>query len=97
MATGTPAMATGGVGDVLTGLIAALLGQRLAPFEAACAGAYLHGLAGEIAAREVGGCPSRAIGMSAGDLLERIPAARDGVAAASRPLEGALTPALTST
>ena len=43
---GHPAMATGGLGDILTGIIAALLGQGLAPFEAACLGAWLHGRAG---------------------------------------------------
>jgi hydroxyethylthiazole kinase-like uncharacterized protein yjeF len=69
--TGTPAMATGGCGDVLTGLIAALLAQGLAPFEAACAGAYLHGLAGELAERRFGGP-----GIAAGDLLPELPAAR---------------------
>ena len=78
--TGTPAMATGGVGDVLTGLVAALLGQGLAPYEATCAAAYLHGLAGEIAAREIGG-----IGIAAGDLLERIPAARGEVSSQRNP------------
>ena len=47
--TGNPAMATGGMGDVLTGAIAALLAQGLKPWEAACAGAFLHGLAGNLA------------------------------------------------
>ena len=51
--TGNPGMATGGTGDVLTGLITALLGQGYAPFEAAQLGAYLHGLAGDIAAKEL--------------------------------------------
>ncbi len=76
--SGDPAMATGGCGDVLTGLIAALLAQGLAPFDAAVAGAYLHGLAGEVAAREVGGP-----GMTASDLLPRLPAARRLVAEAA--------------
>jgi NAD(P)H-hydrate epimerase len=53
--TGNAGMATGGSGDVLTGLVAALLGQRPAdPLGAAVAGVYLHGLAGDIAARETG-------------------------------------------
>jgi ADP-dependent NAD(P)H-hydrate dehydratase / NAD(P)H-hydrate epimerase len=69
--TGTPAMATGGCGDVLTGLIAAHLGQRLPHFAAACAGAYLHGLAGELAEARVGGP-----GLTAGDLVEEVPRAR---------------------
>jgi NAD(P)H-hydrate epimerase len=49
--TGNSGMATGGCGDVLTGLIAALLGQKMAPFEAAQLGVYLHGLAGDFAAK----------------------------------------------
>ncbi|MBQ3864570.1 MAG: NAD(P)H-hydrate dehydratase [Clostridia bacterium] len=52
--TGSPAMATGGSGDVLTGIITALLCQGLAPFEAACLGAYWHGLAGEKAQEKEG-------------------------------------------
>jgi ADP-dependent NAD(P)H-hydrate dehydratase len=51
--TGNSGMATGGVGDVLTGLIAALLGQKMEPFEAAQFGAHLHGLAGDLAAGEL--------------------------------------------
>lgn len=45
---GHPAMSTGGAGDVLTGIIAALLAQHLSAFEAACLGAWLHGRAGEL-------------------------------------------------
>jgi ADP-dependent NAD(P)H-hydrate dehydratase len=52
--TGNPGMATGGTGDVLTGLIAALLGQQMPPFAAAQLGVYLHGLAGDMAAAELG-------------------------------------------
>jgi hydroxyethylthiazole kinase-like uncharacterized protein yjeF len=48
--TGTPALATAGTGDVLTGIIATLLSQGLAPVDAARAGAYWHGLAGKTAA-----------------------------------------------
>jgi NAD(P)H-hydrate epimerase len=66
--TGNPGMATAGTGDVLTGIIAGLLAQRLTAWDAACAGVYLHGLAGDMAAADLG--PA---GMIAGDLLERIP------------------------
>jgi NAD(P)H-hydrate epimerase len=51
--TGNSGMATGGTGDVLTGLIAALLAQGMAAFEAAQLGAHLHGLAGDLAAKSV--------------------------------------------
>ncbi|RMG57373.1 MAG: NAD(P)H-hydrate dehydratase [Deltaproteobacteria bacterium] len=49
--TGNPYMATGGMGDVLTGIILSYLGQGLDPIGAACAGAYMHGLAGDIVVR----------------------------------------------
>ena len=49
---GNPGMATGGMGDLLTGTIAAMRAQGLPAFEAACAGALLHSLAGDAAARE---------------------------------------------
>jgi hydroxyethylthiazole kinase-like uncharacterized protein yjeF len=50
--TGTPVLATAGSGDVLAGLIGGLLAAGLGPVDAASAGAYLHGLAGRIAARQ---------------------------------------------
>ena len=54
--TGTPGMAVGGMGDVLTGVIAALIGQRVRPFDAARLGAWLCGRAGEIAISHGGEC-----------------------------------------
>jgi NAD(P)H-hydrate epimerase len=63
-------MATGGSGDVLAGLIGALLGQGLAPFEAAQLGAYLHGLAGDLARDAVG-----EVSLIATDLIDFLPRA----------------------
>jgi NAD(P)H-hydrate epimerase len=66
--TGNPGMATGGTGDVLAGLVAGLIAQGLLPFEAAAAATYLHGLAGDIAAEEIG-----ELSLKAGDLVETVP------------------------
>ncbi len=68
--TGNPGMATGGSGDVLGGLIAALVGQKLETFAAAQLGVYLHGLAGDLARQQVGE-PS----LLASDLLHFLPQA----------------------
>ncbi len=65
--TGNPGMATGGSGDVLTGVIAALIAQKMDPFDAACLGAYAHGLAGDIARDQSG-----EVGMIAGDIVDSL-------------------------
>lgn len=52
--TGNPGMAVGGSGDVLAGMIAGLLGQKLSAIDAAACGVWLHGAAGDLCAREMG-------------------------------------------
>jgi NAD(P)H-hydrate epimerase len=69
-ATGNPGMATGGTGDVLTGLVAALLAQGMAPLDAAMLAAHVHGRAGDIAAYEL-----TQPGMIATDVIDRLPRA----------------------
>jgi NAD(P)H-hydrate epimerase len=66
---GTPALATAGTGDVLSGLIGALLAKRMDPFEAACAGAFAHARAGRAAAEKYG-----ADHVIAGDVIDALPA-----------------------
>lgn len=78
--TGTPALATAGTGDVLTGVIATLLSQGLAPVDAARAGAYWHGLAGKYAAS------IRPRGVIARDVYESLAAALPKAAVDEAPL-----------
>ena len=66
--TGNPGMATGGAGDVLAGILTALLGQGLAPYDAARLAVYLHGRAGDMVAWR----KSQA-GLIAGDLVDELP------------------------
>jgi NAD(P)H-hydrate epimerase len=69
-ASGGPILATGGTGDVLTGLLGGLVAQGVGPFEAGALGAYLHGYAADRLATRVGSS-----GVLAGDLAAEIPAA----------------------
>lgn len=66
--TGNPGMATGGSGDVLAGIITSLLGQKLSPMDAASAGVWLHGRAGDLCADRLG-----EYGLLPGDLVEELP------------------------
>ena len=74
--TGNPGMATGGSGDVLTGIITALLCQGLEPFDAARLGVHVHGLAGDLAAQDLG-----QVSMIASDLIHYLPKAFRAVVA----------------
>jgi NAD(P)H-hydrate epimerase len=68
--TGNAGLGTGGTGDVLSGIIGALLAQGLEPTDAAILGVYAQGMAGDFAARD---CTQR--GMIAGDVIDRLPEA----------------------
>ncbi|PZS04992.1 MAG: bifunctional ADP-dependent NAD(P)H-hydrate dehydratase/NAD(P)H-hydrate epimerase, partial [Chloroflexi bacterium] len=70
-ATGGPNLATAGAGDVLSGVVGALLAQGCDTWDAAVAGVYLHGRAGDLVAARLGDA-----GTLAGDLTEAIPVAR---------------------
>ena len=65
--TGNPGMATAGSGDVLTGILSALLAQKYPPLETALFGVFIHGLAGDIAAGELG-----QESVMAGDIADRV-------------------------
>ena len=68
--TGNAGMATGGMGDVLTGLISGLMAQKISAFDAAVLGVYLHGLAADLVAEKIG-----LHGLMAGDVLNNVPEA----------------------
>ncbi|MBI4707154.1 MAG: NAD(P)H-hydrate dehydratase [Candidatus Omnitrophica bacterium] len=68
--TGNPGMSSAGTGDVLSGIIASFLGQKLSVFEAAKYAVYLHGLAGDLAAKD-----KTQLGLIASDIIENIPRA----------------------
>ncbi len=68
--TGNPGMASGGMGDVLAGVIGAFLARGVDPFEAACCGAYLHGLAGDLVKETLGDT-----GLAATDVANQLPIA----------------------
>ncbi|HWR41812.1 NAD(P)H-hydrate dehydratase [Sporomusa sp.] len=71
--SGNAGMATGGTGDALTGIIAGLIAQGLSSHDAAVAGVYIHGLAGDVAAA------AGMVGMAATDLIKAVPAALYGI------------------
>jgi ADP-dependent NAD(P)H-hydrate dehydratase len=68
--TGNPGMATAGSGDVLTGVITSLCGQQMNNFDAAVLGVYIHGLAGDLAAKDKG-----SVSLIATDIIDYLPAA----------------------
>ncbi len=81
---GSPALATAGTGDVLTGIITALLAAGMEAFAAACAGVWLHAQAGRVAARRLGS----AEGVIASDVIEALPGARASAADDLRHAQG---------
>jgi NAD(P)H-hydrate epimerase len=80
--TGNPGMASGGMGDVLTGIISGLLAQGYPPEEACSLGVFLHGHVGDLAAEERG-----EIGIVARDLIERLPSGLRALRQAALPSE----------
>jgi ADP-dependent NAD(P)H-hydrate dehydratase / NAD(P)H-hydrate epimerase len=78
--TGNPGMASGGTGDVLAGILGALVAQRLAPFDAAVLGVFAHGAAGDAVAARQG-----EVGLAASDLVAELPATLAALQVAARP------------
>ena len=74
--TGNPGLATGGMGDVLSGVIATLLAQSVPPYYAASSAMYWHGMAGDVCSQEIGG-----VGYSAMDVANALPRARAKIVA----------------
>jgi NAD(P)H-hydrate epimerase len=72
--TGNPGLATAGSGDVLTGCIAGIVAQHIAPYDAAVMGVYIHGMAGDLAAKA-----KTEPGMIASDIIEELPAALSAI------------------
>lgn len=77
--SGNPGLSTAGTGDVLTGVVAALVAQGMSPFEAAKLGVFLHGLAGDKAAEDIG-----EHGVIATDVISRLPVAYKAYASMTR-------------
>jgi len=86
--TGNPGMASGGMGDVLTGLVAGLVCQGLSGFDASHLAVFAHGLAGDMAARRLG-----ELSLSAEDVLECVPEVFRAMEAAARDARGDRIPA----
>jgi len=78
--SGNPGMASGGMGDVLTGIVVSLLGQGYSAWEACCLGVFLHGFAADMAAEEKG-----EVGIIASDVIERLPYAGKALSEGSSP------------
>jgi ADP-dependent NAD(P)H-hydrate dehydratase / NAD(P)H-hydrate epimerase len=90
--TGNPGMASGGMGDVLTGIISGLIVQGYDPFSACRLGVFIHGAAADLSARAIG-----QVGYLAGDVSDRIPGVLDGLlksktTAPTRPMSAFITP-----
>ena len=82
-ATGNPGMASGGMGDVLAGVIGGLSAQGYAPLDACRLGVWVHGYAGDRAAQEIG-----PVGLLAGDVIAQLPSSFLALQQAARPAEG---------